>query len=503
MCLSFAEGGAPLHTLSQRANVSAAGTARPSPWVLLGPQRPLQSSRNRLIPAAIGRLQLRDAAFVLVFVFFGVAGAIPGVAPNQASAMTGTPASHLQALVGIGSQLLVDTFLVALVLGHAQRLVRHASMLWAPCLLGVWALLSVAWSVHPWTTCRRALPFLLASVFGALLPLLLPNRRLLALLLAALGILALWSAVLAVGFPVIGLDASTGHAGDWQGAFSQKNACGRAMVLALAAVFAAQSLRPQRTLCMGLLVIFAGELVCSGSRGAWLIAGLMAVLLVAVRTMARMCRRLHAAVTAALIAGLAGIAAGIAENFARFAPLLGRDATLSGRTAIWHQVWIAILARPWFGYGFSAFWQGFAAPSWKVVVALHFVLFHAHNGFLEIWLELGSIGLMLFLATFFRALVLLWPALRGPQLREAIWPLSVLLLTVLYDLDENTLLAFNGLFWVLYAATLVQIERMAAQRRCAMHPERNRVAEGEPSPASGRLHAQPLRSRNCGAGPWL
>jgi O-antigen ligase len=471
--------------------------------VLLGAGRRHRSFRQRQNFAAIGALPLRDVALVLVFVFFGVAGAIPGIAPNQASAMTGTPASHLQAVVGIGSQLLVDAFLAALVLGHARLLRRHASILWAPCVLGVWALLSAAWSVHPWTTCRRALPFLLASVFGALLPLLLPSRRFLAILLTALGILTLWSAVLAVGFPAIGLDASTGHGGDWQGAFTQKNACGRAMVLALAGVCAAHHLRPRPVLSLFLALFFAGELVCSGSRGAWLIGGLMVLLLLAVRTMARMRRGLHAAVTATLVAGLAGVSILIGENFARFAPLLGRDATLSGRTAIWHQVWIAILARPWLGYGFSAFWQGFAAPSWKIVVALHFVLFHAHNGFLEIWLELGSIGLMLFLATFLRALVLLFPALRGPQLREAIWPLSVLLLAVLYDLDENTLLAFNGLFWVLYAAALVQIDRMAAQRRCAVQPETTSVAEGEFSPALGRLHTRPSPSRSDGSGPWL
>lgn len=101
------------------------------------------------------------------------------------------------------------------------------------------------------------------------------------------------------------------------------------------------------------------------------------------------------------------------------------------------------------------------------------------------------------------ALRLLWPALRGPQLHDGIWPLSVLLLTVLYDLDENTLLAFNGLFWVLYAAALVQVEKMAAQRRRAMQPKRKSVANGEPSPALARIHARPSRLRSYGAAPWL
>jgi exopolysaccharide production protein ExoQ len=423
--------------------------------------------------ATVGGISLTEIAIVLVLVFFGVAGAIPGIAPNQASAMTGIPSSPMQAMAGIGTQLLVDLFVCVLLLRHARLLRRRIALLWSPLALGIWSCASVAWSVDPLLTARRAIPFLLAAGFGALLALRLPPRRILFLLVAAFVVLALWSAVLAVGFPSIGLDASTGHSGDWQGAFTQKNACGRIMVIALAAwfglIFGAarwQSLRPWQGV---VLLLFATELVLSGSRGAWLIAFTVFCALASIQ----MTRGMRPKVRTAAMAFACGLVLALlcwaATHFAQLAPLLGRDTTLSGRTEIWQQVWIAILQRPWFGYGFSAFWQGFSGPSWNVIVALHFVLFHAHNGFLEIWLELGAFGLVIFSVTFLRAAVLLWPKLRSGRFASAAWPLAILLLTVLYNCDENTLLSFNGLFWVLYCSVLVQIEMFAAERRKRFH----------------------------------
>jgi exopolysaccharide production protein ExoQ len=451
-------------------------TSETHPWLV---QVPVSGGRaGSGVPglSALGRISLSDLAIVIVLVFFGVSGAIPGVAPNQAGAMTGTPPSHIQAVVGIGSELAVNLCICAMLLRHLRLLLHQAALLWCPLALGAWAVASMCWSVDPLLTGRRAIPFLLAACLGGLLAIRLPPRRVLLLLLAACTVLALWSAVLALAFPSIGLDASTGHGGDWQGAFTQKNACGRAMVLALAALLALLPTRPQPSrspiwqLALGLL--FGAELVLSGSRGAWLIAGFVFCVMPALQATHRLREGLRTAITVSAGGLLLTLAIAAATYFAQLAPLLGRDATLSGRTEIWRQVWIAIADRPCLGYGFSAFWQGFSGPSWNVVVALHFVLFHAHNGLLEIWLELGVFGVLLFLAIFLRAVVLLWPELRCGRLDRAAWPLAVLLLTVLYDFDENTLLAFNGLFWVLYCGALVQVEMLAAQRRERCRPRR-------------------------------
>ena len=428
----------------------------------------------------LARIRLSDAAVVLIFMFFGVAGAIPGIAPNQASEMTGTASSPLQFLAGVGSQVLIDG-LMAMWLVRSRsfwarffRTGRLRVLLW-PTALGVWAAASTVWSGDPLLTVRRALPFALAALFGVFLVVRFEQRRLLTLLQIAFGLLAVCSALLALGVPSIGLDASTGHGGDWQGAFTQKNACGRAMVFALAAVLCAGRITATRAMLLG---VFAGVLLLSGSRGARLLATIVVVATALLAASCRLDRRGRAALLA--VFGVAAIAAAILVlcDFGALTQLLGRDATLTGRTAIWRQVWLSIEQRPLLGHGFAAFWRGASPPSWNVVVALRFVLFHAHNGFLEIWLELGAGGLLLFVAGFLRGLWLLWPEIEAGHFREAAWPFAVLLLTALYDLDENTLLAFNGLFWLLYAAALARIELLAIERSAIRRSIRRMRVQG-------------------------
>jgi O-antigen ligase len=144
--------------------------------------------------------------------------------------------------------------------------------------------------------------------------------------------------------------------------------------------------------------------------------------------------------------------------------LLGRDATLSGRTAIWAQVAHFIAQRPFFGYGYDAFWRGMQGPSLQIDAAVHFIVEHAHNGFLEICLELGFTGLVLFAISWFRAAHQLWPSWRSGEIPRIAFPLAILVLIALYDIDENTLLIYNGLFWPLYVAALATIDATARDR---------------------------------------
>src|SRR3546814_12681195 len=54
--------------------------------------------------------------------------------------------------------------------------------------------------------------------------------------------------------------------------------------------------------------------------------------------------------TAALTVGLALDADAVFH-------LVGRDASLTGRTAIWAPLWERLSTRPWTGFGYGAFWH--------------------------------------------------------------------------------------------------------------------------------------------------
>jgi O-antigen ligase len=215
----------------------------------------------------------------------------------------------------------------------------------------------------------------------------------------------------------------------------------------------------------GCLLLFLLVLAMSESRGAWMIEGALLVCYGGLRILERF--KLSNRVLLVSGSAIAALALAVIASmyFPSIALILGRDASLTGRTAIWQQVWIAVLKHPVLGYGFAAFWQGMKGESYNVILALRFVIFHAHNGFLEIWLELGAAGLFLFALSYLRAWVKLWAMLNSGTMRGAFWMIFVLLLVGVYDVDENTLLTFNGLFWILYVAAVANIEIMSMEQR--------------------------------------
>jgi len=96
------------------------------------------------------------------------------------------------------------------------------------------------------------------------------------------------------------------------------------------------------------------------------------------------------AMTALLSATLAyGIAVPYLSSsaFSGFLGMLGRDATFTGRTEIWNALLPVASQQPLFGLGFGSFWTPFAR--------VHYVISEAHNGYLDMVLDLGYWGLIL------------------------------------------------------------------------------------------------------------
>jgi O-antigen ligase len=72
---------------------------------------------------------------------------------------------------------------------------------------------------------------------------------------------------------------------------------------------------------------------------------------------------------------------------------LGRNTTLTGRTTIWKAV-LSLHTNPLIGTGFESFWLGSRLQAvWNMSVN---GIQEAHNGFIEIYLNLGWVGLILF-----------------------------------------------------------------------------------------------------------
>jgi exopolysaccharide production protein ExoQ len=130
---------------------------------------------------------------------------------------------------------------------------------------------------------------------------------------------------------------------------------------------------------------------------------------------------------------------------------LGRDPSLSGRTELWQEALEMIGERPWLGYGFRAFWQpeGAATIIWK---SLGYEPPHAHNGYLNVALDLGWVGLGLFFGSL---LISYWRSiqyLRFARGAIALLPVMYVTFMFMYNHTESTIVEHNSIFWAEFVA---------------------------------------------------
>jgi len=74
--------------------------------------------------------------------------------------------------------------------------------------------------------------------------------------------------------------------------------------------------------------------------------------------------------------------------------LTGKDLTFTGRTAIWEILNEHIRLRPLLGSGYGAYWAGATptSPSYEMLTRLYFYPTEGHNGYLDVINDLGLVG---------------------------------------------------------------------------------------------------------------
>ena len=230
-------------------------------------------------------------------------------------------------------------------------------------------------------------------------------------------------------------------AGCWRGIVSHKNTLGRLMVMsiALCSVSTGSGLRR-----LTLFVLSASLLLLSRSAGSILSVIVLLMCWPAVWLLRKPIKvLLTGGILLASVLGSVTVYTYAHAGEIAFALLdrLGKSTTLSGRGPLWFLCLKYISDRPWFGYGYSAFWLGadgqYSSQIWKI---LRWEVPHAHNGFLELCLDIGIIGLILFLCVYFAALAQSIKALRRARSQESMWTLMFLVFLFAANLSENTLL---------------------------------------------------------------
>lgn len=324
--------------------------------------------------------------------------------------------------------------------------------------LGGLACASYFWSIDSGETVRRVFALLLTMVSGIALAARFRWARLVEILAIAFGLLTLASLVTAVALPHIGrMAAGSEFPGAWRGVWEEKNALGGHMALFFPAFAAAAIFYPKRRmLWCAFAVLCVALLLASTSKTALLamLIGMGGIVMVAlIRSGAAM-----AVITTWLAVVTVGLAAGILVfDHAAVLALLGKDATLTGRTVIWKAVLTQIQHHPWLGHGYGTIWTDESrwGPLAWIVKDAHFRPHHSHNSWLEQWLWLGMVGLVgwafFWMQSFVTGIVAVY------RDKGAYLAFPFLLVYTLISLTESVTMTYNDLHWVLFVAIAVKL----------------------------------------------
>ena len=312
---------------------------------------------------------------------------------------------------------------------------------------------SYFWSIDPDKTLRFSIYTIGATCFGLYIATRYTLRQQMNLFGWTYGSLLVLSILFAVAIPQYGIMGGV-HEGALRGVFTHKNQFGAFMAPG-GVIFFLNAVRGEKYswVYWGLLALNCAAMIMSSSITAIATFTLMLILCLIYRIFRWRYEIMVSAVLALTIIGFVGLiyVTGYVGSDSIFSSI-GRDTTLSGRTEIWRYVWDKIQLRPWLGYGLSAFWNGFDGPSGYVQLAMRIAIIYAHNGFLDIWLSIGLLGLSVFTLGFVSTTIQSLVLLRKTNTPEGFWPLLFLTYILLSNLTEGTISSMNSSFWAIYVA---------------------------------------------------
>lgn len=274
---------------------------------------------------------------------------------------------------------------------------------WPLFLLCCWIVISAIWSAEASTSLRRSISLFLCILYALHLVAHYDSNGLFRLFYYA-SLVILLGTILSVILGV-GLHTNDEHAGALKGFAGHKNSMG--LLLAVGVILAFINFtREKNFISFGVFVVFLSFLISTGSQTSlgMCVVSLISYGLFNYQASGRIpfSRVKHAFTTrfAFTVSIILGGIAGAVSLFAVLVDISGRDLTFSGRNKIWNYALNVDSGSGAFGAGFKTFWIDYHTsdfflfnPYWggEKVTA------NGHSGYLDIYLELGLIGSILFL----------------------------------------------------------------------------------------------------------
>ncbi|RUM22847.1 O-antigen ligase family protein [Rhizobium phaseoli] len=321
--------------------------------------------------------------------------------------------------------------------------------------------LSTLWSIAPPTTLRRAIGLLFCVLLSYVLAIRFTPRQLLFLLFVTLGACTVLSVVMSVVSPA--LATMPDGDGAMRGVFIHKNVLGwyaALMILVATAVLIDGTFGLRRTA----FILLAGGIIClarSGSMTA-IIATSVAFCLIGFYSLLQRSSSIGRVVIVLFFIQLSvGILISLHEFLVPALEALGKDATLTGRVPLWELVDREIADRWMLGYGYQAFWTTANPEATHMWLKIGWPAPHAHNGYRDILLSFGIMGMIPFA-------VMLPHAIRQGAMLHChdaqygwLWLNVLTIMILVMNLTESIFFVQNDAIFILFTTAIIMFSLYA------------------------------------------
>ncbi len=382
----------------------------------------------------------------------GALGGSPGGGgPTELSESSPGRFAWLAALYGIA--------LLLLLVHHRRDIMRLLSQNKLLVLVVAYILLSTIWAFDQSASLRRALAFSLTVAFCAYLALRYTPTELLKLAAWALLVVAVASVIAVIFFPEYGREEFGRKMGWWRGISSINTAFGRFMALGILVIWCLRRTdwKLQR---FDFLVLGFFALCTYQANAATSIASVFAAFVSIITIWSKSLFKVELppkvliGVFFALIALIT-----VPFYFSDVLVVLGRDATLTNRIFIWQAAFEQGWRNPILGVGYESFWiEGNAAAAYYNMFGSGSTqIGNGHNGYLDVWLELGFVGLTLLVLLLLQAVTRVIRSLTAGDEPFAEFYGGLLVFILIYSVAEKVIFVHSEFTWMMFMAGLMAL----------------------------------------------
>ena len=319
-----------------------------------------------------------------------------------------------------------------------------------------YALLSALWTIYLPATLNKLFFLFFSTIVGSYIAVRYGRRGTIDVLTWIGAMCSILSILIVMLFPFMGVMQNEPFVGSWTGMFWHRNHTGNIFAF-FNMIFLFRFLLDEKSILRNkvafALFYMLSALIVFGSHSAtgiivFLFLHFVVALVVIWLKFNQRIKRWHYYVSAAVL--LLGFLVFITHTDFFFG-LLGRSSNLTGRIPLWLDLFHNYyLQKPLFGYGFGALWM---LKSFRILMQVRhgwpYQVYFADNGFFDILLNTGLVGLLLFMFTY---LTYGMRSFRQAVSRKSwlyFFPLVAFLYILIGNLTYSFLLEVDQFVWML------------------------------------------------------